>query len=140
MAKTMEKQDVRELKTRDLMHEGCITIRSDATLSSALQKMKQAQVSSLLVEPREPGDAYGIVTRRDLIEKAFVPGSKRFNFSEHRVFEVMTKPVVTVAPGLKAKYTARLMKRENVRRLPVFDGETMVGMIADSDIFKKLEA
>ncbi|HAM35430.1 MAG TPA: signal transduction protein [Elusimicrobia bacterium] len=132
------KSTIRELKAQEVMHQGCITIKSNATLSEALEKMRKAQVSSLIVEPREPGDAYGILSRRDLVDRAFVPGPKRFNFSEHRVYELMTKPLVTISPGLKVKYAARMMRRANVRRLPVFDGQKMIGMLTDSDIFKRL--
>lgn len=132
------KTQVREMKTREVMHQNCITIKSDSTLWDALDKMRRSQVSSLIVEPRQAGDAYGIVTRRDLLEKAFAPGPKRFNFSEHKVYEVMTKPLVTVSPGLKVKYAARLLRRHNVHRLPVFDGQKLVGIITESDIFQKL--
>lgn len=137
MAKIIEK-GVRELHVRELMHEGCVTVRSDASVTDALRKMQRTQVSSLIVEPRNGGDAYGIVTRRDVLEKAFVPGPRRFNFSEHKVFEIMTKPLVTVSPGLKVKYAARLMEREDVHRMPVFDGQRVVGILTDSDIFRKL--
>ncbi len=132
------KKTVREIPVSDVMHKGCISIRSDANLTEAIRKMQNAQVSSLIVEPRDAGDAYGIVTRRDILEKAFVPGAKRFNFSQHKVYEIMTKPFVTVSPGLKVKYAARLMARENCHRLPVFDGHKVVGMVSDSDIFRKI--
>jgi CBS domain-containing protein len=132
------KTQLRESKTREVMHEGCITIRSNATVREALDKMRKAQVKCLIVEPREAGDAYGIVTRRDIIEKAFVPGPKRFNFSEHKVYEVMNKPLLTVSPGLKVKYAARLLRRHNVRHLPVFDGQKLVGMLTESDILQKV--
>ena len=134
--KTMTHESLRELQCRDLMRRGCITIRSDATVSDAIRKMQTAKVSSLLVEPRYKGDAYGIVTRKDILGRAVEPGPQRFNFSEGKVFELMTKPVVTIPPGLKVKYCLRLMKREGVRRLPVFDGKDMVGILSDTDIFK----
>ena len=59
---------VREQKVVDVMHHGCITIKSHATASEAIRKMKDTGVSSLVVEPRFKGDAYGIVTRKDIVE------------------------------------------------------------------------
>lgn len=138
MAITQEKTGLRELKVKEVMHEGCITVKSDATLTAAVKKMKEAGVSSLVVEPRYPGDAYGIVSRADVLEKAVKAGPRRFNFSSHKVFEIMTKPVVTVSPGLKVKYAVRLMDREKVRHLPVFDGSKVVGMVSHSDVFQRL--
>lgn len=138
MSKTAVKQNIRETYVKELMHEGCITISSGATLSQAIDKMRNAGVSSLVTEPRWEGDAYGIVTRRDILNKAFVAGPRRENFSETKVYEVMTKPFISVTPGLKAKYAARLMKRHDVHRLPVLEGSKVVGMVSDSDIFKRL--
>ncbi|MBI5624078.1 MAG: CBS domain-containing protein [Elusimicrobia bacterium] len=135
---TVSTMGVREMKAQEVMHQGCVTIKSQATISEALEKMRQAKVSCLVVEPRRPGDAYGIVTRQDLLEKAVVPGPRRFNFSEHRVYEVMNKPLITISPGLKVKYAARLLSRNHMRRLPVFDGEKIVGILGDTDIFNKL--
>lgn len=132
------KTNIREQKVSEVMHKGCITIKSGATLTDALWKMKDAGVSSLIVEPRSAGDAYGIVTRRDVIDRAVNGGPKRLNFSEHKVYEVMTKPLVMVSPGLKVKYAVRLMSREHVRRLPVFDGDGIVGVISNTDVFKRL--
>jgi CBS domain-containing protein len=138
MHKILEKKTLRDKTVAEVMHPGCISIRSNATLTDAIDKMRKAQVSSLIVEPRFEGDGYGIVTRRDVLAKAFVPGQKRMNFSERRVYEIMTKPFVTVPPHLKVKYAARLMTRENVHRMPVLDGTKIIGMLSDSDIFSKL--
>lgn len=138
MAQVMEKQAVRDQTVKEIMHQGCLTIRSDATLTDAIRKMNDAGVSSLLVEPRWDGDAYGIVSRRDVLDEAFVPGPRRFNFSERQVFEVMTKPFIAVSSGLKVKYAARLMKRYGVHHLPVHEGARMVGMLSDQDIFSRI--
>jgi len=138
MQKMMTQETVRELQCRQVMRRGCIFVKSDATVSEAIRKMQTAKVSSLIVEPRCKGDAYGMVTRKDILGRAVEPGPRRFNFSEGKVFEIMTKPLVTVPPGLKVKYALRLMKREGVRRLPVFDGKEMIGILCDSDVFKGL--
>lgn len=138
MPTIIEKTCVREMKVADVMHRGCITLKSNATLTDAIWKMKDAGTSSLIIEPRSKGDAYGILTRKDIVEKAVAAGPKRLNFSQHKVYEVMTKPLVTVSPGLKVKYAVRLMKSEGVRRLPVFDGKEMVGVISNTDVFRKL--
>lgn len=138
MPAIIEKTCVREKKVADVMHRGCVTLKSGATLTDAIWKMKDAGTSCLVIEPRTKGDAYGILTRKDIVEKAVDAGPKRVNFSQRKVYEFMTKPLVTVSPGLKVKYAVRLMKREGVRRLPVFDGKEMVGVISNTDVFKQL--
>ena len=113
-------------------------VDSDATITESIRKMQAAKVSSLVVKPRCKGDAYGMLTRMDIMVNAFGPGPKRFNFSERQVYELMTKPLAMVSPGLKAKYAIRLMQRERIHRLPVFDGKEIVGILCNSDIFRRL--
>ena len=55
------------------------------------------------------------------------------------VFDIMTRPLVTVSPGLSLKYCARLMHQAGIRRAPVFDGKNIVGIISNTDIFKALK-
>jgi len=52
------------------------------------------------------------------------------------VHEIMTKPLITVSPGLSVKYCARLFAKTGIRRAPVFDGKKIVGILSNSDIFK----
>ena len=127
--------NVRELKAADLMHKGVETVDGKATVAEALQKMHQRKVSSLLVDRRDPADAYGIVTKKDIVTKVVDPGPSRRNLSTTKVFEIMSKPLLTVSPGLKIKYVARLMRQSGVTRVPVFDGKEIVGILSMTDIF-----
>lgn len=129
------KGNVRALKARDLMHKGFESIGGGATTGEALKKMQQKKCSSLIVERRGDHDAYGIVTKRDIVTKVIDPGPRRRNLSETRVHEIMVKPLVTVSPGLAVKYCVRLMKSVGVARVPVFDGKEIVGILSQSDIF-----
>jgi len=117
------------------MHKGVETILSGATVAEALRKMKQLKVSSLIVERRNKSDAYGILTKADIVTKVIDAGPKRKNLSHTKVFQIMTKPLVTVSPGLAIKYCTRVMKKSGVSRVVVFDGKQIVGILSMSDIF-----
>ena len=89
------------------------------------------------MERRNVEDAYGIITKKDVVTKVMDPGHNRRNLTSTKVHEIMTKPLVTVSPGLAIKYCARLMQRVNVTRVPVFDGKEIVGILSLTDIFSK---
>jgi len=57
-----------------------------------------------------------------------------------KVFEIMSKPLVTVSPGLQLKYCARLFNAAGIRRAVVFDGKEIVGILSNTDIFNAIEA
>ncbi|MBA3062675.1 MAG: CBS domain-containing protein [Atribacteria sp.] len=58
---------------------------------------------------------------------------------EVKVFEIMSKPLITVSPGLALKYCARLFNHTGIRRAPVFDGKEIVGILSNTDIFKAIK-
>ncbi len=127
--------NVREMKAADVMRKGVETISSGAKVTEALRKMKELKVSSLIVDRRNMDDAYGLVTKTDIVKKVIDAGPKRKNLSDTKVFQIMSKPLVTVSPGLKIKYCGRVMNKSGVSRVPVFDGKQIVGILSRSDIF-----
>lgn len=130
-------ENVRFEKATDLMHKGVEFIDGNATVGQALEKMTRLNVSSLIVDRRTHDDAYGIITKKDIVTKVIDPGPTRRNFSDTKVHEVMSKPVITVSPGLAIKYCVRLMKTAGVTRAPVFDGMKIIGILSMTDIFKR---
>ena len=119
-------------KAQDVMTKEVVTISGSATVAEAVRKMRDRKVSSLIVERRNVEDAYGIITRKDVVAKVVSPGKK---FSEVKVHEIMTKPLVMMSPGLELKYCARLMAMTGIRRAPVFDGKEIIGILSNTDIF-----
>jgi CBS domain-containing protein len=133
----MPNANVRDMKAVDIMRKGVETIASSATAADALRKMRQQKVSSLIVDRRNKDDAYGLVTKADIVTKAIEAGPKRKNLSGTKVFQIMSKPLITVPPGLAVKYCIRVMKKASVSRVPVFDGKKIVGILSLSDIFDR---
>ncbi len=128
--------DVRFAKAGDVMTKDVVSIDGTATVADAVRLMRDESVSSLFVNRRGVEDAWGIVTRKDVVCKVIDPGKDP---SDVKVFEIMSKPLVTVSPGLALKYCARLFNSTGIRRAPVFDGKEIVGILSNTDIFNSIQ-
>ena len=125
-------KDVRFAKASDVMKKNVVFVEGKASVKDAIKLMVEKRVSSLVVERRNQGDAWGILTRKDVVNKIVDPGKDPGGV---KVYEIMSKPLVTISPGLKLKYCARLMHNTGIRRAVVFDGKDIVGILSNTDIF-----
>ena len=119
------------LRARDVMHTEVLSIDGMASAKEAAARMRSTRATELLVAKRNEDDAWGIVTIMDLVNDVIVPGRD----PEHVfVYEIMTKPVITVPAQMDIRYAIRLMQRIGVRRAPVEDKDEIVGMITLSGL------
>ena len=116
----------------DVMTKHVVDISPDATVQESIDKMRQWNVSSLLVQRRNPGDTWGFVSQTDVVEKVIAEGRDP---GQILIQEIMTKPVITVPPNCSLQDCAALMARADIRRVLVFDGQDIVGIVSSSDIF-----
>jgi CBS domain-containing protein len=116
----------------DVMTKHVVDIESDASVADAIDKMRQWNVSSLLVKRKDTTDTWGFMSQTDVIEKVVAEG---LDPAQVHVYEVMTKPVITVPPNCSLQDCAALMARADIRRVLVFDGQAIVGIVSSSDIF-----
>ena len=129
-------QDVRFARAGDVMTKEVICIEGTATVADAIRLMRERKVSSVFVNRRGQEDAWGIITRKDVVCKIVDPGKDP---ADVKVFEIMSKPLITVSPGLALKYCARLFNSAGIRRAPVFDGKDIVGILSNTDIFNAIQ-
>ena len=123
------------IKARDLMAKEVKYIQGETTIKETLIRMRNERVSSFIVDRENHDDAFGIVTRKDIVTKV-VEAGKDLEYT--KVKEIMTKPLLMISPGLDIKYVARFMKMANIRRAPVFDGEKITGIVSNTDILNAL--
>ena len=118
---------VAEVMTRDLY-----TIDSMATVRQAMEKMTLESVSSLVVDRRDANDEYGMIVVTD-IARAVVAGNR--SFDRVQVYEVMSKPVVYVDPGMDLRYAIRLLVRFGLSRALVLGPDRQIqGMVTMRDM------
>lgn len=126
------------IRVRDVMHKRIVSIDGMATAREAAAKMRTEKVSSLLVNKRNDDDAWGMLVVQDFIKGVLIAGRSP---SEVNVYEIMTKPVITVPADMDIRYVARLIYRAGIRRAPVESNGELVGMISlsslilDNDLF-----
>jgi len=119
------------VQAKDVMSREVVTIDGMATAREAIAKMRSENVTALLVDKRHPNDAWGIVTVPDLVREVIAPGRSP---DDTNVYEIMTKPVITVPPDMDIRYVARLLHRVGVRRAPVEAQGELLGVISLSDL------
>ena len=106
------------LRVRDVMREEVHTIDGLATVSEAIALMRRHHVSSLAVPRRDDDDEMGLVGITDVARKVIAENRavERVN-----VYEIMTKPVLTLPSEMQARYAVRLLVRFGVSRAVVVD-------------------
>jgi len=120
------------IRVKDLMHKEVLSIEGMASAKEAAAMMRESGVSELLVSKRDDNDAWGIVTVMDIIKDVLVAdrdGETVF------VYEIMTKPVITLPAEMDIRYAIRLMDRVGIRRAPVEDRGKIVGMVTLYGVF-----
>ena len=127
----MESDNTTIIRARDIMHKGIVSIDGMATASEAVAIMRSENVPSLLVKKRHKDDAWGILVIQDLVAGVIVAGRSP---AEVNVYEIMTKPVITVPADMDIRYVARLIYRAGIRRAPVEEGGEIVGIISLSSL------
>jgi CBS domain-containing protein len=110
---------------------GVLSIDADATVYEAVERMVARNVGSLLVT--EQGRIEGIVTERDYLRRVTLEGRTDHDTT---VREIMTSPLIVVAPDTPVEECMALMTDRRIRHLPVADGGEVVGVISIGDIVK----
>ena len=116
---------------RNRMSRPAVTVRQDADFQKALALMQEKKLRRLPVVD-DDGQLVGIVVERDLLVAAM-----RYLQSRVEIGDVMTRNVVTVGPDTDLNEVARTMLERKIGGLPVVEHGRLVGIITESDIFKR---
>lgn len=120
-----------KILAKDLMTSEPITISKEASVKKAVETMLKKDVGSLLVV--EGDEIVGIITEKDIISKV-VKYAK--DPTKVKVKDVMTKKLITIRPDADIYEIAKVMTKKNVRRLPVCQGNKLLGLVTEKDILK----
>ncbi len=106
-------------------------IDADASVFDAVQRMVEENIGSLLVT--DGGEIAGIVTERDYLRRVTLEGRTD---RETAVREIMSTPLIVVAPETTVDECMALMTERRVRHLPVVDERQVVGLVSIGDLVK----
>jgi CBS domain-containing protein len=123
-------------KARDIMTEGAEHLAADDTVSEAAQRLARSDVGAVPV-CNDEGRLEGIVTDRDLVVKVLAAGKDP---EATRLGDIADQAeVVTIGADDDVEEALRTMAEHKVRRLPVIDGHTLVGVVSQADLAKNVE-
>jgi CBS domain-containing protein len=108
----------------DFMRKSLITIEESASVQEAANRMKDKNVSSLVVVD-EISRPLGLITERDLVRKVCIHD---VSTSKLIIKEIMSSPLITIDSNSSASEAADMMLRNNVRHLLVVDSTSSEGL------------
>lgn len=106
------------IKVSDVMSPTVQTVERMSTVAEAIELIRKDGVSSLVVERNGPADEFGMLTIRDIAREVVATDRPA---ERTAVYEIMTKPVLTVPAEMNIKYAVRLLVRYSVSRALVLD-------------------
>ena len=115
-----------------LMSTKVVTVKSTDKAGKALQAMVRHKIGSIIIV--EKGKPVGILTERDISTRV----AKGQNVRGMIVRNIMSKPLVTIGPSAEVSQAVEQMVRKDIRRLPVMEGDKLLGMVTERDIFRYL--
>jgi len=117
------------MDVKDFMVKEVITVNPNTKIRDAVELMNKNAIGCLVVTRK--GKAVGIMTERDVLKK-IVCRSK--NPEQTRVSEIMSKPLIVGRVDMDWREAAKLMLDQNIKKLPIMDGEKLVGLVTLTDI------
>ena len=122
------------MRVRDVMKTNFDMVDGRVTVMEALRKMKHVETKSLIVDKRHDDDEYGMLLLSDVAKMvlALDRSPERIN-----VYEIMSKPVLSVDPNMDIRYCARYFERFGLTRAPVVDNGKVVGIVSYTDMVMK---
>jgi CBS domain-containing protein len=125
-----KKPSLRTMRVAEVMTKGVKTVESGRTFEDSLTLMVANDIGCVVVT--EEGSPVGIFTERDVLRRA-AQGQERLQLA---MKDVMSKPLVTVAPTATIWEAMESMSASKVRHLPVVDGGALVGILTQRDMFR----
>ena len=118
-------------RVRDVMNERYIRADGLDTVQDVFLRLEREDARCIIVERRDENDEYGIVLLTDIARKVIAPDRSPARIS---VYEIMSKPVVSVPPGMNIRYAARLFERFGISVAPVIEAGEVLGIVTSTDI------
>jgi predicted transcriptional regulator len=119
------------VSVRQVMTTHPMLVDGMATVAEAVTTMHKHNVSSLIINRRYDGDEYGILVVTDIAQRliALDKSAARTN-----VYEIMTKPVLTIEAGMDIKYAIRMLQQFSLSRALVLDHGELCGIVTLRDL------
>ena len=119
------------IRVRDVMKFEVDVVDGMLTVTEALKSMKYPDTRTLIVDKRHEDDEYGVVMFRDMAKKVL---ARDHSPNRVNIYEIMSKPVISVHPDMDIRYCTRLFDRFGLFRAPVLEDHKIIGLVSYTDI------
>ena len=119
------------VRVRDAMTRNPVTVTPDASIKKCAEIMEGNKVGSLVI--KKNGSLFGVIKERDIVRSVVLDNH---DAEKELVENYMIKKVITITPDVDIYEALLVMRDEDVRMLPVLDGNKLVGLLTVKDILK----
>jgi signal-transduction protein with cAMP-binding, CBS, and nucleotidyltransferase domain len=119
----------KEISVYEVMNKAVIVMDIDSDIPSIAKEMASRNAGSVIIT--EDGKAKGIITERDLVKGIIAEDKKP---SEVSASDIFSSPLITVEPTTSVIKASSVMLKANIKRLPVIDNDTIIGIVSNTDI------
>jgi len=147
------------MKAADIMTRRMVTIDPDSSIADAAKRMIEHRISGMPVLDTD-GRLVGLISEGDLLHRSEMGTDQRQRRSwwlrfisgptgaaddyvkshSHKVGDVMTRSVVSVSPDASLSEIVRVLERHRIKRVPVLDNGTLVGIVSRANLLQALAA
>ena len=114
------------VKAKDVMTQSFIRMDGMSTVQEAIDQMREHNVDVVLVNKRDQHDAFAILLLPDIAKHVL---AKDRSPQRVNIYEIMSKPVVSVMPDMDVRYCARLFESFGLSNAPVIENEEILGLV-----------
>jgi CBS domain-containing protein len=114
---------------KDVMQTNPVTLSAASLVMEAARAMRDADVGDVIVT--EHDQIYGIVTDRDLVVRALAEGA---DWATVKLGDICSRELTVLAPTDTVETAVELMREKAIRRLPVVQNGTAVGIVSLGDL------
>lgn len=116
-------------KLKDIMTSSVTTVTRETPLRDVARVMRDNHIGDVVVTDR--GSLVGILTDRDLVVRGIAEGRP---IETCKAGDVCSEKVVQLDPEATDEEAVKLMRQSAVRRIPVVDHGTLVGIVSIGDL------
>lgn len=125
----MSNKDI--VRVRDVMNDHYNMVDGLATVSEALKNAQHIETKCFIIDKRHDDDEYGIVLLSDIAKQIL---ARDRSPDRVNIYEIMTKPVISVDPDMDIRYCSRLFENFGIARAPVIENRKIIGIVGYTDI------
>jgi len=126
--------DVNVVRVADVMELDYVVVEGVTTVAEALAIMREKNAHFLIVAKRNDDDEFGIVMVADIAKYVL---ARNRSPERTNVYEIMSKPVLSVRSDMDIRYCARLFDRFGISAAPVIEGGEIKGIVAYDQLVLK---